>query len=272
MSYLRRGIKMKQVFLSHKTEEKTIVLSVQNYLTRCLISSWFDSNELQGGGKLASSIRAGLGASPYCLAFISSRYIHSNWCMHELEEAERHARNGKTIIIPVLLDPRADLKQKLNDLSPEHAGLLESVLERYICIDYDRHDKQESAKTIAKAIAKHQKIEFVPIESKSLDGKEVQLIQFNLVAGDLPTDLFQKWTINFEDDFLAFSDGEEKPIRAGEPVALNGKGPAWLYAHLTTGFKNLCPVYVFNNPSKEYICVYDSGKPPNNLGNVLKAS
>jgi TIR domain len=104
---------MTQVFLNHKTEEKAIVLSVKNYLTRCLISSWLDSEEIQGGVKLSSSILAGIKTSPYFLAFISPRYARSNWCMRELEEAERYALDGKAVIIPVLLTPRDELRSRL---------------------------------------------------------------------------------------------------------------------------------------------------------------
>jgi TIR domain len=104
---------MTQVFLDHKTEEKAIVLSVKNYLTRCLISSWLDSEEIQGGVKLSSSILAGIKTSPYFLAFISPRYARSNWCMRELEEAERYELDGKAVIIPVLLTPRDELRSRL---------------------------------------------------------------------------------------------------------------------------------------------------------------
>lgn len=262
---------MAQVFLNHKTEEKSIVLSVKDYLARCLISAWLDSEEMHGGFKLNSSIFQGIATSRYFIAFISQRYVRSNWCMRELEEADRHALNGKVTIIPVLLDPPNELK--LHELDRGRAIVLESLLASSIWIPYDRHDPVQSAAKIATTIGRHEKIEFAPIESRTVDRTELQLIQFQITADDrsLPTDILRSWDLNIERDFLAYREGEKKPLRAGKPVALNGAGPNWLYAYLAVRFKNLCPVYVFNNRSNEYICVYDTGTPPHQQGTILKA-
>jgi hypothetical protein len=259
---------MTQVFLNHKSEEKSIAIAVKKYLNRCLISVWIDSDEMHGGSMLSSSILEGINTSRYFLAFISPRYVRSDWCMRELEEAESSAIRGKVIIIPVLLTPKDELR--LNELSSRSATLLNSILSRYVFINYDKYDPDLSARNISNAIAQQQLIQFEPVQLTNIDGIDVQLIQFDLINGLLPTNLFQKWTLNFEHDFLSYKDGEEKPLRAGKPVALNGKGPAWLYSYLTVGFKNLCPVYIFNNPSEEYICVYDTGTPPLNEGKVLR--
>jgi hypothetical protein len=189
--------------------------------------------------------------------------------MHELAEAQSHARDGNLTIIPVLLDSRNEWK--LEQLKPEHAAMLQSLLLRSAYIEYDHYDQAKSNKEIAKAIGSHNKIEFDPIVRKNIAGTELQLIQFRITAsdGNLPTDILRHWSISIENDFLACTDGEEKPLENGLPIAFNGKGPGWLYAYLAIPFKNLSTVYIFNKPSNSYICVYDLGKPTKHLGNIL---
>lgn len=260
---------MASVFLSHKTEEKSIVIPVRDHLARCLVSTWLDSAEMYGGTKLNSGFLEGIATRRYFMAFVSHRYVRSDWCMHELEEFERHARGGEIIIIPVLLDSRDELK--LDELPRDRAIRIESMLERYVAVRFDQYDPAKSTKEIAAAIGRHEGLQFHPVERVVVQGEELQLIRFQITTGDgmLPTGFLRAWDVNIE-QFVACQEGEDRPIRGGSPVALNGKGPAWLYASLATPFKNLCPVYVFNSPSGEYICVYDSSKPPRRQGTVLK--
>jgi hypothetical protein len=261
---------MTQAFLNHKTEEKNIVLSVKDYLARCLINAWLDAKDMHGGLKLTDSILQGIATSHYFIAFISQRYVRSDWCMRELEEAEGHALSGKAIIIPVLLDSYDELK--LSELPPGRSTFLNSILSRYVRILYNRYDQEQSAREIASAIGRHEKIQFGPVVPKTVGGIELQLIHFEITApgGSLPTDILRGLDLNIERDFLAYQAEDKKPLRAGKPVAFSGKGPNWLYAYLVVQFKNQCPVYVFNNLSSEYICVYDIGAPPRQLGSVLK--
>lgn len=260
---------MTQVFLNHKTEEKKIVLSVKEHLTDCLIKSWVDSDDMHGGVKLSTSILEGIATSRYFVAFISYRYVRSNWCMRELEEADRYALDNKVTIVPVLLNSRDELK--LDELASPQRVLLDSILSRYKWIAYNEFDPIKSAIEIADAIGKHEGIKFAPVVRKTIGGVDLQLIQFQVIAnnGSLPTDMLCRWSLNIEPDFLAYAEGDKKPLRAGKPVAISGKGPNWLYAYLTVPFKNLCPVYVFNQWSNEYICVYDIGSA-RQLGSVLK--
>jgi TIR domain len=263
---------MARVFLSHKTEDKPIVLPVRDYLARCLVSAWLDSDEMYGGSKLNSGILQGIATRRYFVAFISHRYVRSDWCMHELEEVDRYVRSGKVVILPVLLDSVEDLK--LNELARDRALLVESILERYVRIQFDLNNGEKSATEIAAAIGRHDGILFYPVKQTVLHGEELQLIRFEITTSDgmLPPDFLSRWDVNIEHDFVACHEGENKPIHARKPVALNGKGPGWLYAFLALPFKNLCPVYVFNSQWGEYICVYDSGKPPQRQGARLKAS
>lgn len=259
---------MTQVFLNHKTEEKKIVLSVKHYLSQCLISGWLDSEDIPGGSKLNSEIIDNIAMSHYFIAFISRRYLGSNWCMHELEEAQRHALDDNVIIIPVLLDSKDNLE--LNRLDSSRKNMIESILQKYKYIQYDQYDTEESNRKIAYAIGKHNKIQFDPIIQRTIREYKLQLIQFQITAndGNLPTDFLSQWGINVEKNFLAHHDSDkEKPLRTGKAIAFSGQGPNWLYVYLAVPFKNLCPIYIFNNRSEEYICVYDlNTATPGNLG------
>ena len=261
---------MARVFLNHKSQDKAVVVAVRDHLARCLVSSWLDSDETVGGARLDSAIRSGIKACPYFVAFISHRYARSDWCMHELEQAEARARKGAAVIIPVLLDPVEELE--MGRLPPDRTDRLESLLDGRAVIRLDRDDPGKGIEEIAAAIGKHEQIRFLPVERTAVGGEEVQLVRFRITAehGILPSGFLRGWGLDFQADFLAYHDGEANPFRAGLPVAFNGKGPCWLYAYLAVCFKNLCPVYVFNHPSSEYVCVYDSALSSERLGAVLK--
>lgn len=257
---------MKQVFLNHKTEDKTIVLAVHEHLTQCLISSWLDSEDIRGGEGLVSGIQSGIANSRYFLAFISPKYVRSSWCMHELQQAMTREIQGKTIIIPILLSPKEELE--MNQLPPERKNFLEPILGGKKYITYDKYDKDKSNEEIAIEIGKHNKIRFYPITRKTVQGTEIQLIKFDIST--LPTNFLQEWNLNIESDFLGDDGDQTKPLHKRKAIAFYGQGPGWLYSYLTLPFKNLCPVYVFNNRSEEYICVYDPKMPPEQLGKTLK--
>jgi hypothetical protein len=262
---------MAQVFISHKTRDKKIALLMGKYLEQRLISSWIDSQGIQVGDSLNSEIIQNIKESRYFAALISHEYIRSDWCMLELKEVQRHLLDGSTTIIPILLDDKDALK--INELPPDRANLLDSLLSGVKYTQYDQYNPDSCFVEIAKSIAKGEKIMFDPVQQKNVEGTELQIIQFNITAQDgLPTNFLSQWNLSVEKDFLAYhdSDAGEKLFRAGQPVALSGKGPAWLYAYLTVQFKNLCPVYIFNSLSKEYICVYDNNLTASRQGNVLK--
>lgn len=224
---------------------------------------------MPGGSKLSSAIGDGIASSPHFVGLLSRRYLGSNWCIDELEEAERRARDGQLRILPLLLEAGSALD--LEDLAPERRRLFESIVGRYSGVHYDRNDPLKSGLQVAEAIGQHVGIAFAPIERKKIEGVELQLIEFRVTApkGRLPTDFLQSWECDIEHEFVAYTDRENKPLRGGVPVALSGKGPNWLYACLALKFKNLCPVYVRNK--SEYIRVYDLDQPVGKEGAVLRA-
>jgi TIR domain len=259
---------MAQVFISHKTEEKQIALDIKEYLSCCLISAWVDLEEISAGEKLGTSIIEGIANSNYFIALISSRYVSSNWCMHELEEACGRQVNGSIQIIPILIDSRDSLG--IDQLSSSRARILESVLSSSLYVKYDQYDHKKSMNKIADAIGKFNQVAFDTIKTKKIRESEFQVINFRITTDDgaLPTDIFRRWNINIGHDFLAHHENESKPLRAGKPVIISGKGPNWLGAYLAIQFKNLCSVYLFNNNTQDYICVYTMSS--NEQGRVLK--
>jgi hypothetical protein len=266
---------MAQIFLNHKTEEKKIALVIKKYLSSCLISAWIDSEDIKGGSKLNASILGGIKTSRYFIALISHRYVRSNWCMHELEQAQHHALNGNVIIIPILLNSQEELKYE--ELSNEIVNILTSLLQIHKYIQYDQYDPNKSGAEIADAIGHYNKISFNPVKKKTIRGVTLQLIEFKITSMNnqnkphLPTNFLETWDLN-ETNFLEYhgNDTEDKPLRVGEPIAFSGAGPGWLYAYFAVQFKNLCPFYVYNSVTKEYVCAYDVGAAPSKQGHVLK--
>lgn len=264
---------MAQVFLNHKTEDKKHVNKVRHYLAQCLVSSWLDSDDMPGGSMLTSSISKGISDSRYFLAFISYRYLQSNWCIHELEKAYRFSIDKKVAIIPVLLDSVEHLK--LDELESDKRDIVEGILQQYKYIEYDQYDPDASCSEISHAIGRKNLIEFSPIKKKNINGVNIQLLEFSITAEDknLPSDFIKSWKINIQEFIGSSLDDDMKTILTGTAVAISGPGPNWLYAFISTCFKNLCPVYIYNNRSGEYICVYNSSLDSGSaieLGGVLR--
>lgn len=260
--------KTNMVFLSYKTEDGNLVVSIKKYLAKCLISCWHDSEDMRAGSVISTGINQGLANSKFFIAFISTQYLQSKWCMHELESAYQLSVQDDLIIVPVLLEAKDVLEKSQAFL--EHKYLISSILFKNVIIN-ERIDKTQKA--INDTLASYIGIKFNPVILKTIQEIELQLINFEITTDDklLASNFLSQWEINIEKDFMA-NENNHKPIHPGKAVAIDGKGPNWIFSYLSIFFKNLCPVYIFNIRSGEYICTYDPTirHKENQLGKVLK--
>lgn len=257
---------MMNVFLNHKYEEKSCVLKIREYLSRCLINTWLDSDELIIGNKLSSKILDGINKCQFFVAFLSARYVQSDWCMKEFEEAYTQAVQGDCKILPILLSTKEQLE--LDRLPQERSSLINSVLTNYKYELYDPYDPIGCSKAVTDAINSDRGIIFDPIESKIIGGCALQII--NLEVTDWDSSTLDRMALNIERDFVSTDGSSDKPLRVEKPVALSGKASNWHYTYLATQFKNLCPVFVYNTQSSGYVCVYTMNNSEFTLGQVLK--
>lgn len=254
---------MPKAFLSHSSKDKKIVLEVLDYFEKSLIKTWLDEDEIPGGGKLTEEIIAGIKESRYFLPFISNNFIHSSWCMDEINIAYTSFQKEEKVIIPVLLTERDKLE--LNSLPENKKNFIESLLLRTRYVEFDEHDLSKSIRRIADALWKNEKVKFEPIEIKKFNDVEIQLVSFQIES--LPSDFLKFWDFDIN-DFIMQKHGKQPIIKRNIPVAFNGKGPNWLFSFLTIPFKNINDVFLYNNVSGDYICVYSL--KGDLLGKVLK--
>ncbi len=259
---------MPQAFLSHSSKDKRIVKEVGVYLNKCFIKVWLDIDELSAGASLSGKIQDGIDKSNFFVVFISNNFLKSSWCVDEFDRAHPGYLKERWKILPVLLQPHSEL-----DFGEENsrASVIKNFLDRTKYVEIDEYNTELGMKAVADAIWKDESIRFEPIQVKEIDGQEVQLIQFRL-QGALESNFLESWDFDIE-SFLSLSDEKRhnKPIISNIPIAINGRGPIWIYAAIIVPLNNLFSLFIYNNPDGAYICTYSLSKD-DMYGRVLKAN
>lgn len=256
---------MPQAFFSHSSKDKTLVLKVAEHLNRSLIKTWVDQAQMPGGSSLPEKIASGIRQSKYFLAFISQDYIDSKWCMDELKQVYPLLVKNDVKIIPVLLTAR----DKLDLTKLVQKDFLENLLGGTIFVEFDSYREQEGLDKIANALWQNEFIRIDPVKIITAGGVELQEIKFTLQIKTLPSDFLQTWGFDIE-DFVAMESDDPKPIRFGLPVLFSGISINWLITYLTIPLKNRRTIFIYNNFSKDYICVYALEDGSHRVGKVLK--
>jgi hypothetical protein len=253
---------MPRVFLSHKSEDKRIVLKIQQYLYQNFIESWVDKQDLPGGAPLWETINSGIHQVKYFMLVLSKNFSKSDWGKEEFSVAYTRKIKGQLKIIPVFLVD--ENKPDLSAFSQEIQTLLENV--KYV--EFDLYNQEAGCQAIVDAIWAHESVKFYPLEMIEIQAQKLQLIRFQTATKDLPTSFLQTWDFQI-DKFIADHDNDGKLIKPGFPVAFSGAAPNWLITYLTIPFKNLRDVFLFNKASEDYICVHS--RKNDMIGKVLKA-
>lgn len=257
---------MPQAFFSHSWKDKTLVHQVKHALENSFVKVWIDDSEMGGGERLTQAVMPAIRKSKYFFMFISNHYLTSKWCNDEFDVAYTYYQEGKLVLMPILLEDEAALNW--DALSEDRRAFIQPLLKRILYVKVDKYDLEASIAKILGAFWKNELVRFEPIRQITVGGTKLQLIQFQ-TQGDLPSNFLQTWDFDLE-GFVASTDGDALPIRVGMPVAFSGKAPNWIISFLAIPLKNLRTVYVFNNTTQDYICVF-AQKSDKCLGQVLKA-
>lgn len=233
---------MPKVFLSHKTQEKSIVLKIKSRLDKYLINCWIDKDKVEGGDHVLDTLIPAIDASEIVVIFFSEKFVQARWCLEEMEAAYRKGKK----IIPVILGDLASIKNVKN-------STVDTILEKYVYIQIDEFDLEKSADQISSAILKNEPIKVKPIELITINGITIQHIAFE--HDNLPDDLLKNWRLDIQ-SFIASDKNDSKPISTAYPVALSGFRPQWLVGYLSMPFFNKRDVFIYNFPSKSFICAY----------------
>jgi hypothetical protein len=244
---------MHKVFLSHKTEEKSIVLKIKARLDKYLVKSWIDQEMIQVGDHLHQTIKPAIDASEIVVIFFSAKFVTSNWCIEEME----FAYNKRKRIIPVIIGDIDQIKKNNN-------SILETILMNNRYFNIDEFDLDNTADVIASAIQSNEEVKIKPIELLTIDGITVQHIAFE--HNILPDDLLKTWKLDIQ-SFIAADRNDSKPISTAYPVALSGFRPQWLVSYVSIPFFNKRDVFIYNFQSEVFICVY--ALQDKNLGRTL---
>jgi len=249
---------MPAVFLSHKHEEKAIVLKIQERLTSRLLETWIDKTDLPGVDRIWNSILKGIRDCKYFIPFLSAGYCSSNPCLHEFQQAHAKAVEKKLFIIPVMNGDVDNILSQIHDQDTK--DYLGAVINSSYWVRLDEYDIKKTADQIASIISKEEGFYFNPVTEVNANGQKMQLIEFAIdnrkySDGFLPPDFLKEWTFKLQ-PFLSENDTDNKIIKIGMPILLNGRAPNWIYTFLSIPFHNNRTVYVYNNQTSSYVCVY----------------
>ena len=258
---------MPQAFLSHSSKDKRIVHRILDALKKSLVKALIYDREIAGGEGLLEAVTAGLSQSQYCLVFLSTNYLASSWCVDELQWAYSLYQKGELRLLPVLLDERGQLG--LEHLPAARQPFVDLLLRQIKYVQFDRYDEEKSIAAVLKEFWANESVQFDPIKIETIDGVMVQLIRYGLNTKALPSNFLQGWHLDIE-EFIATDKADGKPIQMVLPVAFSGVAINWLITYLTIPFKNRRTVFVYNQNTQDYVCVF-SLPHDQMLGKTLKA-
>lgn len=105
-----------KVFISHSSADKPFVRKLVRAVEGAGFRVWLDEKELIVGDALPQKISEGVAAAAVVLVVVSSAAIQSRWLRFELNHATQRMVEGKSRIIPLVIDDA--------ELPAEVAGLL----------------------------------------------------------------------------------------------------------------------------------------------------
>jgi hypothetical protein len=251
---------MSEVFISHSHKDSRIALKIKNYLYQRFIGAFSYEADMKGGDIIWERINTGIRGGKYFMPLLSDHFVNSNPCMAELKTAWSIQQNRQLTIIPILLVD--ENKPNLTAVAESETQLLKTILQTISYESFDKYNEEKSMKKVEDAVWSKEKIRFYPVENKRIESTHLQVIQFEMRLGPdekLPSDFLLNWNFDIR-GFISESEKDDKPIKTNYPVALNGKAPNWLFAYLAIPFKNLRTVFLWNNVSKNYICIHSDDK------------
>ncbi|WP_229516105.1 toll/interleukin-1 receptor domain-containing protein [Paraburkholderia terrae] len=89
------------VFISHASEDKAVVLALAEALREAGLQIWLDKQELRIGDSLREKIDEGLAESRFGIVVLSPSFIAKRWPKRELNGLFALEEAGQKVILPV---------------------------------------------------------------------------------------------------------------------------------------------------------------------------
>jgi hypothetical protein len=249
-----------KVFLSHKWQDKKTVKSIKSHLEKAFIKCWLDEEQVEGGVSLHSKLINAIDDCDILVAFISEQYLDSIPCVEEF----KHARISQKRIIVYLIGDATAIKNKAKE---KNITEISSNLSQNVYKTVDEYKLDVAAQNLLSDIQANEKIKFDPITTITIGDTKLQHIQIKH-DNNLDDDFLSHWKFDAK-DFLCCDSTDLNVIKRDMPVAISGRSPQWLIAHLVIGFANNRDVFIYNNISQAFIGVYSCSKNDNVVGRVL---
>lgn len=249
-TFIQKNNFMPRVFISHKSEDTNVSKKIKEALDASLIYSWLDDAHLNGGANFANTFITEIDKCDIFMPIISELYVQSKWCMEELRIAYPKKVDEKLIILPIVISDPNTLK--------ESNPIVKSILESTTYILFDTYNEKKSCNLITNSVNSYSLVYFQPIKEIELDSIKMLFLEVSKNSSDLPLDLIEKWKFKIT-DFVAGSNIDKKPLKYDLPVVISGNCPNWLLSNIIMPLANKRDVYIYNQYTKSYTCVYSLG-------------
>lgn len=95
----------KEIFLSHKTADKTLVREIAKTLESVGFAPWLDEDKMKAGANLERSIKDGFSSSCAAVFFVTPHFVDEGYLATEIDYAlqEKRAKGERFAIITLLL-------------------------------------------------------------------------------------------------------------------------------------------------------------------------
>ncbi|MGA9665347.1 MAG: toll/interleukin-1 receptor domain-containing protein [Gallionella sp.] len=97
--------KPKEIFLSHKSTDKTLVREIAKTLSMIGYAPWLDEDKMKAGANLERALREGFSNSCAAVFFVTPNFIDEGYLSSEIDYAlaEKRSKGDRFAIITLLL-------------------------------------------------------------------------------------------------------------------------------------------------------------------------
>ena len=99
------GSNAPQLFLSHSSQDESIVSRIARNLNTCGVDVWLDAWELRVGDDIHERIADAIAKSRFVAVTVSGRFDGSKWVKGEVSQAlSREKTEDRTVVLPLLIE------------------------------------------------------------------------------------------------------------------------------------------------------------------------
>ena len=253
---------MPKIFLSHSSKDNTLVGQVYQKLRNAFLHPYLDEEQLTFGSNLFNDIYVEIENCDIFIAFISPNYT-SDWCIRELESAMEFDKKKKILPVIIMQGEQDDGKWAL-----EMAPIIRITLRRFSAA---RLFPSKNLDTICQGLIKsawaEQPIRLAEMQHLTFQAANTALQVITFEMDDyVKAEILKNWNFNLNDFIATASDNV---IKKGVPVGFVGKGPNRLYTFLSIPLANNRDIFVYNEHTYEFVCVYTKRISDNYIGKTI---